>query len=61
MVDRPVEREQRVPPLELCFDLVVVAITQVIERMSNDLSWRGIGQGLLVLTAIWWCGPVMAG
>jgi low temperature requirement protein LtrA len=55
MVDRPVEREQRVTPLELCFDLVVVvAITQVIELMSNDLSWRGVGQGLLVLAAIWW-------
>ena len=55
MVDRPVEREQRVTPLELFFDLVVVfAITQVTELMSNDLSWRGLGRGLLVLAAIWW-------
>ena len=55
MVDRPVEREQRVTPLELFFDLVVVfAITQVTELMSNDPSWRGVGHGLLVLAAIWW-------
>ena len=55
MVDRPVEREQRVTPLELFFDLVVVfAITQVTELMSNDSSWRGVGHGLLVLAAIWW-------
>jgi low temperature requirement protein LtrA len=55
MSDRPVEREQRVTPLELFFDLVVVfAITQVTQLMSNDLSWRGLGHGLLVLAAIWW-------
>jgi low temperature requirement protein LtrA len=55
MVDRPVEREQRVTPLELFFDLVVVfAITQVTELMSNDLTWRGVGHGMLVLAAIWW-------
>ena len=55
MVDRPVEHEQRVTPLELFFDLVVVfAITQVTELMSNDPSWRGVGHGLLVLAAIWW-------
>jgi low temperature requirement protein LtrA len=55
MSDRPVEREQRVTPLELFFDLVVVfAITQVTQLMSNDLTWRGVGHGLLVLAAIWW-------
>lgn len=49
------EREQRVTPLELFFDLVVVfAFTQVTEFMSDDLTWRGIGRGLLVLAAIWW-------
>ena len=52
---RPAEREQRVTPLELFFDLVVVfAITQVTQFMSHDLTWRGIGHGLLVLAAIWW-------
>ena len=49
------EREQRVTPLELFFDLVVVfAITQVTTLMSHDLTWGGVGRGLLVLAAIWW-------
>ena len=48
-------REQRVTPLELFFDLVLVyAITQVTLLMSDDLTWRGIGQGMLVLAALWW-------
>jgi len=55
MDDQRNEREQRVTPLELFFDLVVVfAFTQVTEFMSDDLTWRGIGRGLLVLAAIWW-------
>lgn len=55
MADQPVEREQRVTPLELFFDLVVVfAITQVTELMSEDLTWLGLGRGLLVLAAVWW-------
>ena len=49
------EREQRVTPLELFFDLVFVyAITQVTTLMSDDLTWRGVGHGLLVLAALWW-------
>jgi low temperature requirement protein LtrA len=49
------EREQRVTPLELFFDLVFVyAITQVTRLMSEDLTWRGVGHGLLVLAALWW-------
>jgi low temperature requirement protein LtrA len=55
MDDRRAEREQRVTPLELFFDLVVVfAITQVTQLMSDDLTWQGLGHGLLVLAAIWW-------
>jgi low temperature requirement protein LtrA len=55
MAERAIEREQRVTPLELFFDLVVVfAITQVTELMSSDLTWRGLGRGLLVFAAIWW-------
>ncbi|HET8526688.1 MAG TPA: low temperature requirement protein A, partial [Actinomycetota bacterium] len=51
----PTERDQRVTPLELFFDLVVVfAFTQVTQFMSRDLTWRGVGHGLLVLAAIWW-------
>lgn len=53
--DPPVEREQRVTPLELFFDLVFVfAITQVTQLMVDDLTWRGVGHGLLVLAALWW-------
>ena len=49
------EREQRVTPLELFFDLVFVyAITQVTLLMSDDPTWPGIGHGLLVLAALWW-------
>src|ERR671923_1498568 len=49
------EREQRVTPLELFFDLVFVyAITQVTTLMSDDLTWRGVGHGLLALAALWW-------
>ena len=47
--------EQRVTPLELFFDLVFVfAITRVTSLMAHDLSWTSIGQGLLVLAALWW-------
>jgi low temperature requirement protein LtrA len=49
------EREQRVTPLELFFDLVLVfAITQVTNLMSSDPTWHGVGRGLLVLAALWW-------
>jgi low temperature requirement protein LtrA len=49
------QAEQRVTPLELFFDLVLVyAITQVTELMSLDPTWRGVGRGLLVLAALWW-------
>ena len=48
-------REQRVTPLELFFDLVFVfGLTQVTNLMSADPTWRGLGQGLLVLAALWW-------
>jgi low temperature requirement protein LtrA len=49
------DREQRVTPLELFFDLVLVfAITQVTSSMSDDPTWPGLGRGLLVLAALWW-------
>jgi low temperature requirement protein LtrA len=49
------QREQRVTPLELFFDLVFVyAITQVTLLMSDDPTWQGLGRGLLVLAALWW-------
>jgi low temperature requirement protein LtrA len=47
--------EQRVTPLELFFDLVFVfSITRVTALMAHDLSWTSMGQGLLVLAALWW-------
>jgi low temperature requirement protein LtrA len=50
-----VQREQRVTPLEIFFDLVFVyAITQVTLLMSDDPTWNGVGRGLLVLAALWW-------
>jgi low temperature requirement protein LtrA len=49
------QREQRVTPLELFFDLVFVfAITQVTLLMSDDPTWEGLGLGLVVLAALWW-------
>ncbi|HYY77392.1 MAG TPA: low temperature requirement protein A [Gaiellaceae bacterium] len=49
------QREQRVTPLELFFDLVFVfAITQVTLLMSDDPTWQGLGRGLIVLAALWW-------
>ena len=49
------QREQRVTPLELFFDLVFVfAITQVTLLMSDNPEWWALGQGLLILPALWW-------
>jgi low temperature requirement protein LtrA len=50
-----VSSEKRVAPLELFFDLVFVfALTQVTLLMSKQPTWTGLGQGLLVLAALWW-------
>jgi low temperature requirement protein LtrA len=50
-----VEREHRVTPLELFFDLVFVfALTQVTTFLSDDPTWHGLSRGLLVLAALWW-------
>jgi low temperature requirement protein LtrA len=49
------DTEKRVAPLELFFDLVFVfALTQVTLLMSNNPTWEGLGQGMLVLVALWW-------
>ena len=53
--------EKRVAPLELFFDLVFVfALTQVTALMSEDPSWRGLGQGMLILSALWWAWAAYA-
>ena len=42
-------------PLELFFDLVfVLALTQCTTLMSDNPTWEGLGQGLLVLALLWW-------
>jgi low temperature requirement protein LtrA len=46
---------ERVTPLELFFDLVLVlAITQCTTLMSHHTTWSGLIQGLLVLGMLWW-------
>jgi low temperature requirement protein LtrA len=49
------EREQRVTPLELFFDLVFVfAFTQVTTLLSDNPTWSGLGHALLILGVLWW-------
>ena len=49
------DREQRVTPLELFFDLVFVFAHHAGHGlMSDDPTWQGVGHGLLVLAALWW-------
>jgi low temperature requirement protein LtrA len=49
------DTEKRVAPLELFFDLVFVfALTQVTLLMSENPTWEGLGQGMLVLALLWW-------
>ncbi|HEV3475070.1 MAG TPA: low temperature requirement protein A [Actinomycetota bacterium] len=61
MDDRAVEGSQRVTPLELFFDLVVVfAITQVTGFLSDDPTWSGLLRGLLLLGALWWAWAAYA-
>ena len=49
------ESEQRVTPLELFFDLVfVLSFTQVTAKIADDPTWESLGEGLLILMAVWW-------
>jgi low temperature requirement protein LtrA len=55
MSEQHIEREQRVTPLELFFDLVFVfGFTQVTTVFSDNPTWSGLEHGLLVLVALWW-------
>jgi low temperature requirement protein LtrA len=48
-------QEERVLPLELFLDLVfVLAMTQCTTLMSENPTWEGIGQGMLLLALLWW-------
>jgi low temperature requirement protein LtrA len=45
----------QVMPLELFFDLVfVLAMTQCTTLMSENATWEGVGQGMLLLALLWW-------
>src|SRR5919202_7133318 len=56
-----VRPQQRVTPLELFFDLVVVfAITQVTGFLSRDPTWGGLLRGLLILCVLWWAWAAYA-
>jgi low temperature requirement protein LtrA len=53
--EQAVEREHRITPLELFFDLVFVfAFTQTTAVISEDTTWAGLGRGMLILAAVWW-------
>jgi low temperature requirement protein LtrA len=44
-----------VKPLELFFDLVfVIAFTQCTALMAHDLTWAGLGRGVVALAVVWW-------
>jgi low temperature requirement protein LtrA len=61
VIDQELEREQRVSPLELFFDLVFVfAFTQVTTVLSDKPGWSGLGQALLLLAALWWAWAAYA-
>jgi low temperature requirement protein LtrA len=52
---RPTSQDHRATPFELLFDLVYVfAVTQVTGYMAKEHSARGVLQGLLLLTLLWW-------
>ena len=59
--DQQLEREQRVSPVELFFDLVFVfGLTQVTTVLSDNPTWSGLMHGLLVLGALWWAWAAYA-
>ena len=61
MSQRSVGDEHQVAPLELLFDLVFVfAFTQVTTLLTNHSTWEGLGQALLIMTALWWAWAAYA-
>jgi low temperature requirement protein LtrA len=55
VIEEQLEREQRVSPLELFFDLVFVfGFTQVTTVLSDTPTWRGLGHAVLLMAALWW-------
>ncbi len=66
-VDQPDTRDRSVKPFELFFDLVFVfAFTQVTQLLASELSFGGLGQGVLLIAALWlawqsyaWLGTIV--
>ncbi|MBT8197648.1 MAG: low temperature requirement protein A [Acidimicrobiia bacterium] len=49
------EDELSVSPLELFFDLVFVfAIAQIAAFVRHDLTWSGVGKGVLLVVLVYW-------
>ena len=58
---RKLRLDERVSPLELFFDLVFVfGLTQVTALMSDNPTWEGLAQGILVFSALWWAWAAYA-
>ncbi len=46
--------DRSVKPFELFFDLVFVYVfTQVTQLLAHELSWGGLGQGIMLLSVMW--------
>src|SRR5947209_8636706 len=55
------EREHRVSPLELFFDLVFVfGFTQVTTLLHEDATWGGLARAMLALAVLWWAWATYA-
>jgi low temperature requirement protein LtrA len=45
----------RVSTLELFFDLVFVfTVTQLADTLADELTWRGVGDAVLMIFVVWW-------
>src|SRR5919201_268608 len=61
MTTQQIEREQRVAPFELFFDLVFVfGFTQVTTLLTRNPTWSGLAHALLILAALWWAWAAYA-
>jgi low temperature requirement protein LtrA len=61
VAERRAEGGQRVTPLELFFDLVVVfAFTQETTFLAHDPTWGGLLRAVLLLGVIWWAWSAYA-
>ena len=66
-LSEPHTDDRSVKPFELFFDLVFVfAFTQVTQLLASELSWGGLGQGVLLIAALWlawqsyaWLGTIV--